>query len=435
MAVGEVLMLLFMIFSSIGISFTSASVGESLQDAFSNGHIEFPAADPSARETFKEMLDANQGLSEFVIPPEAVNSDGNVSASDLANAGVNPAEWMQANQGNITQSPSNSTWTLGSGSSACTIKSISFPSAASMNGAGFNHSCSFYGNYPHSVIAVYTSDNSLYYFYTNCSSGRPSDENTAENIAINNLTYIRCDSSNDYYLADITISYFKNGALLTVNTSTGIWLPPYHYEASEPIDDPLPSLAEAAVGSAVIGGQIYELNPDGSVTVDGTDYPMNPDGTVTINGVTYYPQIALPGYNDEALQGLLRQILSKLNELENKLEFEDTAAEDVAAPDIAYEGTMSELLYNSPKWAQVFPFCLPWDFVRGVKLLSSPPVAPVFKIPFDIPQIGAFPGYHGEIVLDFAEYDKYFVVVRWFSTVFFVMGLIFISFKIVKGVK
>lgn len=417
MAVGEVLMLLFMIFSSIGISFTSASVGESLQDAFSNGHIEFPAADPSARDTFKEMMDANQGLSEFVIPPEAVNSDGNVSASDLAAAGVNPAEWMQENQLNINKIPSGglASFSLGNGFSIEFYPRCRGGYESDVYDLGFK----LYNANGNIIADSYKSAAAL------ATDQYPVPIWDIRDLFVDDEHYLNITftkSKGSYTLEDHELIYLDSYGIITDDTPI---LP----------DDIKQEFGDAVIGSLLVGSDIYQLNPDGTVTIDGTDYTMNPDGTVTIDGVTYYPQIALPGYNDEALQNLLRQILSKLNELENKLEFEDAAEEDIAVPEISYDGTMSELLYNSPKWAQVFPFCLPWDFVRGVKLLSADPVAPVFKIPFDIPQIGAFPGQHYEIVLDFSEYDKYFVVVRWFSTVFFVMGLIFITFKIVKGAK
>lgn len=83
----------------------------------------------------------------------------------------------------------------------------------------------------------------------------------------------------------------------------------------------------------------------------------------------------------------------------------------------------------------VFPFCLPFDFVRGLAMLSQKPVAPVFTIPFNIPSFGAFEGSENNVVLDMSKYDNAFYIVRWIEVALFAFLLIFISFKIVKGVR
>lgn len=151
------------------------------------------------------------------------------------------------------------------------------------------------------------------------------------------------------------------------------------------------------------------------------------------NGTTAEPNIDFRNYDDSAILDLLRQILEAINN--QSLTFEYNPAVDVPTVDVAYEGALSEFIYSSPTFTTVFPFSLPWDFVRGVKLLGVSPVAPQFEIPFNIPAFGLFPGYSGSIVLDFSKYDKYFHVVRWFSTVLFVMSLVFISTKIVRSSK
>ena len=215
------------------------------------------------------------------------------------------------------------------------------------------------------------------------------------------------------------------------------------YIGQDPGDPVVNSIApgDGSIGSV----DEYPIAADGSITLpDGTVITPNADGTYTINGNVYSPSYNLGAYNDSALLGLLSQILQKINDLESKLEFEQegdiTTDEDLAKSQEealnqvnSAEGVLSSYTYASPKWTTIFPFCIPWDFVRGVKLISSAPVAPKFSIPFEIPSFGQFPGYKTEIVLDFSEYEKYFQPVRWFTTIFFLIGLGFITFKIVKG--
>lgn len=178
------------------------------------------------------------------------------------------------------------------------------------------------------------------------------------------------------------------------------------------------------------------INPDGSITLpDGTLVYPNSDGTYTINGTDYTPSTILPDIND-----LLKQLLDlqeQIKELENSLQFEKDKAdsldvsESVDAAVGAYDGDLSEFLLNS-RITQVFPFCLPFDFVRGIKLISATPVAPKFDINFDIPSFGLYPGTHDVITLDLSVYSKYFNVVRWVSTVLFIISLCFLTYKLIK---
>lgn len=177
------------------------------------------------------------------------------------------------------------------------------------------------------------------------------------------------------------------------------------------------------------------INPDGSITLpDGTLVYPNADGTYTINGTDYAPSTVIPNIND-----LLQQLLDLQQQIDD-LKFDLTIDNDTTNNNIseavdeavgAYEGDFSEFLLNS-RITQVFPFCLPFDFVRGLKLLSSSPVAPSFDIDFNIPAFGAYPGTSNVISLDLEVYSKYFTVVRWVTTILFIISLCFLTYKLIK---
>lgn len=177
------------------------------------------------------------------------------------------------------------------------------------------------------------------------------------------------------------------------------------------------------------------VNPDGSITLpDGTVVYPNSDGTYTINGTDYAPSTVIPNIND-----LLQQLLDLQQQIDD-LKYDLTIDNDTTNNNIseavdeavgAYEGDFSEFLLNS-RITQVFPFCLPFDFVRGLKLLSSSPVAPSFDIDFNIPAFGAYPGTSNVISLDLEVYSKYFIVVRWVTTILFIISLCFLTYKLIK---
>ncbi len=72
-----------------------------------------------------------------------------------------------------------------------------------------------------------------------------------------------------------------------------------------------------------------------------------------------------------------------------------------------------------------FPFSIPWDVYKAIKLLAAPPVTPRWEVDFMEPladNVGGFPG-DTTIVIDFAEYEIVGVATRWLSTVFFIYAL------------
>lgn len=179
------------------------------------------------------------------------------------------------------------------------------------------------------------------------------------------------------------------------------------------------------------------VNPDGTVTLpDGTVLVPNEDGSFTIGGIDYYPKPGVLSPTD-----LLKQLLElqkRIDELENELKFEKEKEKDreldeeIDEAAEKYDGDLMEFVLNS-KLTQVFPFCLPFDLVRGIKLFSASPVTPVFEFPINIPEFGLFPGVETSIVLDFKKFETIAVLCRWMSTMSFIFGLITVTFKVVKG--
>lgn len=196
--------------------------------------------------------------------------------------------------------------------------------------------------------------------------------------------------------------------------------------------------------ATIAGTQIGQLAiaADGSITLpDGTKVYPNSDGTYTIDNSVYSPTYNIGAYDDSALLGLLQQLLTRIDELENKLEFEkdiatdeelETKLEEAVDEAQSYEGSLSEFMLDSAI-TKVFPFCLPFDFVRGIKLFNASPQTPIFTYYIKIPSVGTFQGTEIEIKIDFSYFETLASISRWVSTVGFAFSLIFVSTKIVKG--
>lgn len=169
--------------------------------------------------------------------------------------------------------------------------------------------------------------------------------------------------------------------------------------------------------------------PDGTVV---TPDMLNPDGTVTVDGVTYDPVDYLDPDNltDEGKHALIDAIADAISNIY-------VVADDkpiVDADDITVEVAEELQDYAVPVGiANVFPFCIPWDIVRGFQLLNRPAVTPKFEIPFNIPEFGLFPGVDNSITLDFSKYDTYIQIFRWFQLIGFSFLLCKLSLTRVKG--
>lgn len=182
-----------------------------------------------------------------------------------------------------------------------------------------------------------------------------------------------------------------------------------------------------SIGTVDIGGETYDVNADGTVTVGDTTYTINNDGSVTVNEGddinTYSPTYNFEVYDDSAIQDLIQDLIDTADSTKDEVSDEAQAAVNAEIMDFTLSPTIST----------VFPFCIPWDFVRGMKLLAIEPEAPRFEVPFDLPEFGLFPGSENTVVIDFEEYSKYFNIVRWGFYLIFCFGLCFLSFKIIKG--
>ena len=105
------------------------------------------------------------------------------------------------------------------------------------------------------------------------------------------------------------------------------------------------------------------------------------------------------------------------------------------APDVPIEGDLSN--FKMPKGiANVFPFCLPFDFYNGIRLFAAQPQIPVWKIPIKIempPALGGGYFVNETITIDFGKFEKIGRLSRALSTAGFLFFLIQLSTRIVKG--
>ena len=130
---------------------------------------------------------------------------------------------------------------------------------------------------------------------------------------------------------------------------------------------------------------------------------------------------------DQALEQVLAAIAEGQLSATKEIADAGTAADDPAIPG---EETIPDIEgLGLPALGAVFttrfPFSIPWDIARGIKLLAAPAKTPRFEVDFFEPIRYLFGGNLGDttIVLDFSEYEIIGQVSRWASTIGFCLLL------------
>lgn len=84
--------------------------------------------------------------------------------------------------------------------------------------------------------------------------------------------------------------------------------------------------------------------------------------------------------------------------------------------------------FTAPGLSAVFPFCIPFDLIRAVKVLSVEGEAPRYEIPFQIPGLVDY-----TFVIDMAEFETVVEIFRVLETLGFIIGLILITRNLIRG--
>ena len=159
-----------------------------------------------------------------------------------------------------------------------------------------------------------------------------------------------------------------------------------------------------------------------SVTQPGTYSPAVDDTGDKATVVT------IPGLDTEiaGINELLQAILDKL--VANELTTSATIAQqptpeqpDEEKPDLNGLG----LPALGAALVTRFPFSIPWDVVKGIKLLAAPAEAPRWEVDFLEPISGRVGGWKGstKVVIDMGEYPIIGQVCRWTSMIGFCLIL------------
>lgn len=93
-------------------------------------------------------------------------------------------------------------------------------------------------------------------------------------------------------------------------------------------------------------------------------------------------------------------------------------------------------VYGNADLTDIFPFCIPFDFTNIVKKLDAPPEAPKFEIPmYTLNRNMSIKKLDKGLVIDLSNFDIVADAVRKFELLILIVGLIFVSYKLIGGGK
>lgn len=175
----------------------------------------------------------------------------------------------------------------------------------------------------------------------------------------------------------------------------------------EDIDEPVPVTVPKPVGTQEVDGMdvpIFDvLTPEAVTTTTGEATKPGEDAQPTAAPV--------PGITAGEITGAIVDALPVTG----------TIAGDAVMGEVAADPEGLGAVFISK-----FPFSIPWDVYKAIKLLAAPPVTPRWEMDFFGPFADVFGGFGGgstAIVIDFSEVPLVGTVTRWFSTVLFVYAL------------
>lgn len=125
------------------------------------------------------------------------------------------------------------------------------------------------------------------------------------------------------------------------------------------------------------------------------------------------------------LEALLQHILDAIRSNELATTQEITKAEEITEPETGTDINKLGLPALGVALTTRFPFSIPWDVYKGIKLLAAPAKTPRFEVDFMAPIAERVGGWKGstKMVLDFGEYEIIGQVSRWASTIGFCLML------------
>lgn len=189
----------------------------------------------------------------------------------------------------------------------------------------------------------------------------------------------------------------------------------------------------------------YTLSPTGLSDVYERDHSYDNVGLVNPGAVAGNPGITIDWGKVGDIAGVLGGIAA--GELDGTAALErvgvtvvdrvtdkvvdDTGVTDIPITDVVVDTSEFDD-YTLPGLETLFPFCLPFDLIDFLNILSAPPEAPHFQIPIRYPTGSGWAEYVVDV--DLSAFDSVAMILRNMELLAFIVGLILLTRdKMIRG--
>ncbi|WP_024734547.1 hypothetical protein [Enterocloster asparagiformis] len=189
----------------------------------------------------------------------------------------------------------------------------------------------------------------------------------------------------------------------------------------------------------------YTLSPTGLSDVYERDHSYDNVGLVNPGAVAGNPGITIDWGKVGDIAGVLGGIaageldgtealdragVTVVDRVTDKV-IDDTGVTDIPITDVVVDTTAIDD-YTIPGLQTLFPFCLPFDLIDFLNILSAPPEAPHFQIPIRYPTGSGWAEYIVDV--DLSAFDNVAMILRNMELLAFIVGLIILTRdKMIRG--
>lgn len=204
-------------------------------------------------------------------------------------------------------------------------------------------------------------------------------------------------------------------------------------------------IAEYMLNPPVEADPDYTLSPTGLSDVYERDHSYDNVGLVNPGAVAGNPGITIDWGKVGDIAGVLGGIaageldgtaalervgVTVVDRVTDKV-IDDTGVTDIPITDVVVDTSEFDD-YTLPGLETLFPFCLPFDLIDFLNILSAPPEAPHFQIPIRYPTGSGWAEYVVDI--DLSAFDTVAQLLRNMELLAFIMGLIVLTReKMIRG--
>lgn len=244
------------------------------------------------------------------------------------------------------------------------------------------------------------------------------------------------------YGTEESSAYATYGSTITINDVKYRYSIVGYVNSADTVTVPaFPTLVSSTALTKIVTGDFTPVLPESDYTIIGGINDLDKVNVGNIGNVSYpvaSDEVFIDWGNVGSIPGVIGGVVGGTTSWsdaltsggilvdEDGLVVDDEGVTDVTKPDL---GSLNDYKLDL---TELFPFCLPFDFIDFINILSAEPETPYFE--YDMPLPYGINGGSYKFVIDLSAFDGAASLLRKMETLAFIVGLIFVTReKMIRG--